>query len=611
MNPPNSIAGLALQLWPHFSSRRKWQFVLLGGLMMVSSVAEMLSIGAVLPFLAALIEPERLLNHSIARPAIEFFGITSANQLLLPLAVVFALAAIVAGAIRLLLLWVNTRVSFGVGADLSYAIYQKTLYQSYSVHLARNSSDVINAISSKATVVTNSIFLGLNIVSAIFTILAILGVLLVISPFVTLATLVGLLSIYGIVVSLVRKRLVSNSSCVALESTNVIKVVQEGLGAIRDVLIDGSQPVYSRIYREADQKMRRAAASSTFLSTSPRYAVEALAVALIAAAAYMQVQQGSILDVLPILGAIAMAAQRALPMVQQSYASWAGIKGNQASIRDAVDLLDQPLPPNAFLPRGEPIPYQQQIRLNAVSFRFDANGPWVVRNVNLAVPKGGRFGFVGTTGSGKSTLLDLIMALLQTTEGAIEVDGIPLDFSNSRNWQAHIAHVPQSIFLADGTIEENIAFGLPKDGIDRERVRKAASQAQIASDIESWTNKYQTEVGERGIRLSGGQRQRIGIARALYKDADVLVLDEATSALDTDTEEAVMESINELHPELTVLVVAHRITTLRHCTRLVRLHPGASIQVGSFQEFFPQHAAPLNKAAAQSQIAITAEKGKS
>ncbi|MBU1404742.1 MAG: ABC transporter ATP-binding protein/permease [Proteobacteria bacterium] len=588
MHPSESISSLTTRLWPYLTPRRRWQFSLLGALMMISSFAEILSIGAVLPFLAAVMDPTKLFNYPVARPVIQFFGIIDPSQILLPLAVVFALAAIMSGAIRLLLLWTNTRVSFGIGADLSYNIYQKTLYQPYSTHLGRNSSDVINAVSAKASAVTNGIFMGLNIISAMLTILAILVALLYVSPSVTLVTVVGLFCIYGLAILLVRKRLMANSRCVARESTNVIKVLQEGLGAIRDVLIDGNQPAYCRLYRAADQKMRRASGNSTFLSGCPRYVVEALAMALIAAVSYALVQQGSISEVLPILGAIALAAQRALPLLQQSYAGWAGIKANQASIQDALDLLGQTLPPHAHEPRGNPIPFHDQISLHKVSFRFNDQCPWIFSDLSLIIPKGGRLGFVGPTGSGKSTLLDLIMALLQPVEGVIKVDGEVITQRNCRGWQAHIAHVPQSIFLADGTIEENIAFGVPNDQVDRERVCNAARQAQIATDIESWPNQYQTCVGERGVRLSGGQRQRIGIARALYKNADVLVLDEATSALDSATEDAVMRSIEELHPELTILIIAHRISTLRHCTQIVKLSLGGMIQVGTFREFFPQ-----------------------
>jgi ATP-binding cassette subfamily B protein len=208
----------------------------------------------------------------------------------------------------------------------------------------------------------------------------------------------------------------------------------------------------------------------------------------------------------------------------------------------------------------------------------------VLNNFDLVIAKGSRIGFIGTTGSGKSTLIDIVMGLLQPTQGALEIDGHPITTANHRAWQAHIAHVPQAIFLADSSIEENIAFGVPKEHIDPQRVRQAARQAQIADIIESWPEQFQTFVGERGIRLSGGQRQRIGIARALYKRADVIIFDEATSALDNDTEQAVMDAIEGLSEGLTILIIAHRLSTLRNCTQIVELGDCGLKKIGTYQE---------------------------
>jgi ATP-binding cassette subfamily B protein len=198
-------------------------------------------------------------------------------------------------------------------------------------------------------------------------------------------------------------------------------------------------------------------------------------------------------------------------------------------------------------------------------------------------PKQGTYlGFIGTTGAGKSTLLDIVMGLLSPTEGALIVDGQSIDANNVRTWQRHIAHVPQSIYLTDSSLEENIAFGVPIGDIDRNRIRLAASQAQISDVIENWPMQYKTKIGERGIRLSGGQRQRIGIARALYKQSEVIIFDEATSALDSDTEQTVMDAVDGLHKDLTVLIIAHRLTTLKNCNLIVELEHGTIKRVGQY-----------------------------
>jgi ABC-type bacteriocin/lantibiotic exporter with double-glycine peptidase domain len=212
----------------------------------------------------------------------------------------------------------------------------------------------------------------------------------------------------------------------------------------------------------------------------------------------------------------------------------------------------------------------------------------VIKDIDHNLAKGSRVGFIGTTGSGKSTLLDIVMGLLQPTNGLIRIDGQSITVGNHRSWQAHIAHVPQTIFLADGTIEENIAFGIPRHQIDYELVKQAAYQAQIASIIETWPEKYQTFVGERGIRLSGGQRQRIGIARALYKQSDVIIFDEATSALDSETEQSVIQAIEGLDKNLTILMIAHRLTTRQSCQRIIELGDGRIKRCGTCEEIVNQ-----------------------
>lgn len=592
MQPNQSISTLLKRLWHHTSLRRRGQFGLLLVLMLFASFAEILSIGAVLPFLGVLTAPERIFEHAAAQPIIQSLGLTMPEQLLLPLSIAFALAALIAGFMRLLLLWASTRLSFATGADLSLSIYRRTLYQPYAVHCVRNSSEVINGISSKANGVIYSIIVPvLMLISSSVMLIVILIALLAVEPVVALTAFGGFGLIYAFIIRLTRKQLLADSQSIARESSHVIKSLQEGLGGIRDVLIDGSQATYCLFYRNADLPLRRAQGNNLFISASPRYGMEALGMMLIAALAYSLAQQADgIAKAIPILGALALGAQRLLPVLQQAYGSWAQINGGQASLQDTLELLDQPLPDFADQAAAEPLPFKSSISLKHLSFRYSPQTPYVLKHLNLTIAKGSRVGFIGTTGSGKSTLLDIVMGLLKPTDGVLEIDDRPVTTTNNRAWQAHIAHVPQAIFLADSSIEENIAFGVPMNKIDPQRVRLAAQQAQIADSIDSWPKQYQTFVGERGIRLSGGQRQRIGIARALYKQADVFIFDEATSALDNETEQAVMEAIECLGEDITLLIIAHRLTTLKNCTQIVELGEGGIKRVGSYHEIVNQAA---------------------
>ncbi len=554
--------------------------------MLLASCAEVVSIGAVLPFLAALTSPEQVFEHPFAQYAVRFLDLTEPRQLLFPLTVVFAIAALFSGALRWVLLWAQTRLSFAIGADLSISMYRRTLYQPYSVHLARNSSEVIVGISSKANIVVGSTILPLmTVITSTLMLVAILLVLFAIDPLVTAIAFTGFSAIYLLIAFFSKKRIASYGQRISYEQNQIVKALQEGLGGIRDVLIDGTQAAYCKIYSNADVSLRRAIANIQIISASPRYGIESLGMALIAALAYFLAgRSAGVVGAIPVLGALALGAQRLLPILQQMYSSWTSMRGGQASLSDTIVLLEQPLPEYADAPLSEPIAFHESIALTELGFRYSPSGPRVIQGLNLSFPKGSHVGFIGTTGSGKSTLLDILMGLLCPTEGCLEIDGVPITLENIRPWQAHIAHVPQSIFLADTTIAENIAFGVTFDQIDHERVRHAAQKAQIAQTIESWDKQYRTVVGERGIRLSGGQRQRIGIARALYKRADVIVFDEATSALDNGTEREIMQAIEALGDELTIIMVAHRLTTLKGCDQIVELESGAVKQIGTYDE---------------------------
>jgi ATP-binding cassette subfamily B protein len=521
-----------------------------------------------------------------AQLLVNFLNVKDTAQLLLPLAFIFIGAILLAGAMRLTLLWFSTRLTFATGKDLSTNIYRRTLYQSYEVHCARNSGEIINDILSKSNAVIYSIIMPvLTIMSSSLMLTIVIMALLALNPIIAMSVFGGLGIIYVGIIYLTRKQLLIYGERIAKESNQIIKSLHEGLGGIRDVLIDGSQDTYCQIYQDSDASLRRDQGNSMFISQSPRYAIEALSMILIIAVAYsLAYKAEGVNNVVPILGALALCAQRLLPVLQQAYTSWTSIRINQAPLKDTLDLLDQPLPNYISQSATQQLPFNRSISLEQVDFCYNQETSIVLKQINLNIDKGSRVGIIGTTGSGKSTLLDIIMALLKPTKGVLLIDDVIVTSENYRSWQAKIAHVPQTIFLADSTIENNIAFGVPKDQIDHKRVREAAQQAQILQSIQNWPDKFQTKVGERGIRLSGGQRQRIGIARALYKQANVIIFDEATSALDNETEQDIMQAIEGLSKDLTILIVAHRLTTIKNCTQIIELHEGAIKKIGNYEQ---------------------------
>ncbi|MDB4659639.1 ABC transporter ATP-binding protein/permease [Synechococcus sp. AH-551-C10] len=575
---PESNRTLLLGIWGHLSRRRRSQLGLLFVVMLASGGAELVSLGAVVPFLVVLSDPERLWQQPLVQMLAAQWGFTQASNLLLPATLTFAGTAALAALIRLSNLWLNGRLAAAVGSDMSCEAYRRTLYQPYGVHLRRNSAEVITGTTTQInhTVAALNALLQL-ITSSVVAVFLLTGLLVIDAPLAfAAAALFG--SAYVVLAVITRRELRLNSQRIASASTQQLKALQEGLGAIRDVLLDGSQSTYLNIYRQADRPLRQLKAKNGFLGAFPRYVLEALGtVAIALLGGLLVVQRGSGAAVIPLLGAMALGAQRLLPAMQRIYSAWASLKGDSAAIQAVLKMLNQPLPPHVTV--SEPLPLRDGIHLKGVHFRYGIEQPEVLRGLELEIRRGERIGLIGSTGSGKSTTVDLLMGLLAPAAGRVLVDGAELhDPSHPERlvaWRAAIAHVPQSIYLADSSIAENIAFGVPREKVDLARVQQAAAQAQISSFIETSSEGYGSFVGERGIRLSGGQRQRIGIARALYKQARVLVFDEATSALDTDTEAEVMDAVDQLSRELTIIMIAHRLSTIQRCDRVIRLSEGS------------------------------------
>ena len=557
--------------------------------MLLTSFAEVVSIGAIFPFLAVLANPEKTFDISFVQIFSYWIGINGPSELLLPLTLLFCSASIIASLMRLLLLWGSTKLSFATGADLSNNIYRRTLYQPYVVHIQRNSSEIISGISGKTNaVIYSAISPMLTMTTAMIMLTFIMGALMIMQPYIALSVFIGFGLIYGIIIKIAKNQLRKNSKRTSQEVTNVIKSLQEGLGGIRDVIIDGTQEFFCSIYRTSDMRLRIAQGNSQIIGDSPRLIVESVGVIFISVFAYFLVKKNDNLIVvdgaIPMLGVLALGAQRILPVMQQLYNSITNIRANESNLKDVIALLNQPIDPFIEIKELLALPFRNYIKLNNVSYQFPSTERRVLNQINLNIKKGGRIGFIGTTGSGKSTLMDLIMGLVSPSLGEISVDNAAIDQSNIKKWQKNIAHVPQTIYLADVTIAENIAFGLPKSEVDYRRVMEAARQAKISDFIESLPDGFKTVFGERGVRLSGGQKQRIGIARALYKKSSVIIFDEATSALDEKTEKEVMDAINELSSELTILIVAHRITTLSRCEMIVELDDGFIKRICSYKE---------------------------
>lgn len=559
-------------IWALLTPRRRRQLQLTMALMLIGALAELLTIGAVLPFLAIIADRADAARQPLVGTVIGWLGGAGAADLVWRAAALLVAMAVLGAIVRLLLSWATYKFVFRVGHDLGTAIYARMLRQPYGFYVTRNSSEVVAGVEKVQSVIFSVLLPLMQGVVAGVIALFIIVALFFINPFVALISAAFMIVLYAVVSLATGNILRRNSRLVSEMQTERIKQVQEGLGGIRDILLDQSQYVYEASFRHLDNDLRNAQSLNGFIGAAPRFVVESAGIVLIAfVALYMNAQPGGVLAALPMLGALALGAQRLLPLLQLVYFAWSQYAGTSHLLDDVVALTNAPVISGRLRDLRHPVPaFRKDVRFDSVTFGYGDQPP-ILDRVDLLISKGERVGLLGSTGSGKSTLLDLLMGLLDPGGGRVLVDGRPVNDDNRADWQAQIAHVPQVIYLSDSTIAANIAFGEAVGEIDHDRVREAAERAQIRSFIDALPQGFGTIVGERGVRLSGGQRQRIGIARALYKRAPLLILDEATSALDDATEEAVINAISASGRDITIIMIAHRLSSLRTCDRLFRI----------------------------------------
>jgi ATP-binding cassette, subfamily B, bacterial PglK len=563
-----------IRLWRHLESRRKRQLLGLLLLMLLASLAEMFSIGAVIPFLAVMASPEQALAQPTIRWLANTVGIFEPVQLLAAIAVCFGVAALFAAAVRVLLIYTSANLSYTIGASMSSRIYRHTLYQPYIKHLNRNSSEVIAGITSKSeNVIGGALVPGLMIVSSGMLLLTIVSMLAWINPLITLGATVIFGGIYVTMTYFMKRQLARNSKQISDGAVRVLRCLQEGLGGLREVLLEGNQQLYCEEYGKADRIMRKAQGSNLFIAQFPRYAIEGLGLFLIAMYAFYQSRlSGGLDDMLPKLGALALGASRLLPVLQHAYGSWASIQGCLEDVEDVLALLDEDSSHINATVSVSRFVFTEQISLHKMSFAYRDES--VLQDVSLTIRKGDCVGIIGRSGGGKSTLVDVIMGLLVPTDGTLSVDGNRLAPSNLRSWQMHIAHVPQTIFLIDGTIADNIVFGMAGSEPSPDELYQIILAVGLGDLVRNVDDLYRISVGERGARISGGQRQRIAIARALVRKADLIVLDEATSALDEKTEAEIISMLQRLDKSKTIIMISHRLAAIRHCNRIFRVENG-------------------------------------
>ncbi|MCL7751324.1 ABC transporter ATP-binding protein/permease [Guyparkeria hydrothermalis] len=498
---------------------------------------------------------------------------------------VLALAAL----ISMFTIWRLSTYGARVGAELGSRLYRHYMHQPWLFHASGSSSQLTNQIAQETQRITVQIInplmqMNAKLVLAVFIALAIF----LFNPLVAIVGLLIFASAYLLLYRIVRRRLVRNGQHITEAQRLRFKLMGEGFGGIKDALLLGRQKVFTDRFQVASRKLAAAQGTNLALSQVPRYAMELVAFgSVIFLVLYLlAAHEGNLGTLLPVLSVYALAGFKLLPAFQQVYSSLSQIRGNLAafeSLRDDLRASSLAIPVEPGDTREHLVP-QKEILLEDVVFHYPGKTEPALKGLEMSIPANRVIGLVGASGSGKSTTIDLLLGLIEPQYGRVLIDGGPLTDENRRAWQNSLGFVPQSIFLADSSIRENIGFGLPPEAIDEAKVRRAATMAHLDELLDELPDGLETRVGERGVQLSGGQRQRIGIARALYHDADVLVLDEATSALDGITEKLIMDAIHDFSGKKTIIMIAHRLATVKQCDSIYLLVDGQVADHGTYSE---------------------------
>ena len=569
--------------WGYLSPIRKRQLNYLFILTIINSFTELVSLSAIFPFLSFLVDPTSIKKYPFFKKIIEILNIRTNDQLLVFLTILFLSSVIIAAIIKIFFSFYSYRIAAAAVSELGSKAYKKTINRSYAYHLLNNSNSLLTTIVKDIDDIIYFVFIPISqLISGITLNLFIITLLLYINLSLTSFSLIFIGSFYFLATKYTSKKLSILSKKNVSNSQYITKLVQETLGSISEIILSNNQNYYFKKYSKRDISHRKNIAKGTVISFMPKLIIEPLGIISIAIIGFYLVNTSELQTAVPTLGLIAYCVIKLLPYSQRIFE---GIALPRLAKSKLINLLKILQDSEEFDLNRNQVSNASKLKfykleLKDIKFRYSVNSPLVLGNLNLEILKGDKIGIIGKTGCGKSTIINIVNGLLKPTCGEILINNSNLyslenmESNLIQSWQKSIIYVPQNIFLSDCTIAENIALGKNIDDINYEKIQEVSKISQLNNDINKGKFSLNTLVGERGIRLSGGQKQRIGIARALYKESKFILLDEATSALDNSTEELIMEGIKDFDPQITILVIAHRLNTLKYCNKIFELNDG-------------------------------------
>lgn len=566
------------------------QFYILQILVIIMAFTELLGIASIAPFMALVGDINLLETDSVIAEIYHWSGIGNPMDFLFYMGLAVLITLSISTTVSMYTIWKLSLYASKTGTEIADRLYNYYMEQNWLFHAENSSAHLTKQIASEAMRVTDTIIqpllhMNAKVVLAIFISFSVL----IYNPLIALSGLLIFAVAYTFLYKLVRKKLQTNGDNLSVVSTERFRLMNEGFGGIKDVLLLGRHHDFVSQFHNSGKKFAYAHGTNAAIFQIPRYFMELVAFGIMIGLVLflIKLNKGDLGTVLPVLAIYALAAFKLLPALQQIYSSIAQIKGNSAAfeaikedLMNSRNIIESPTVVNI----NKHLSIKNEVSLNDITFSYPGKNIPAVDKLNLSIPVNNIIGLVGSSGSGKSTTIDILLGLISPKLGELRIDDIIITSSNRRYWQNTIGFVPQNIFLSEGTIAENVAFGLAKKDINLEQVKKALQLANMTELVQDLPNGVNTKVGERGVQLSGGQRQRIGIARALYNEADVLIFDEATSALDGITEKIIMESIHNLSGQKTIVMIAHRLKTVQKCDIIYMMDKGKIIAQGSYQE---------------------------
>jgi ABC-type multidrug transport system fused ATPase/permease subunit len=552
----------------------------------VAGLLETAGVASVMPFLAVLAQPDLATSDPRIAALLSALGVAGTSSSLAVLGALVLIALLVTNAIAAASALRMLRFANRQGHALAVRLLATYLRQPYTFHLHRHSAELQKNVLQEVNRITVGMLVpSVDMIARAFVVLFLLALLVFVDPALALVVAVVLGAVYLALFWLVRVALQAAGRQSVESGTLRSLHAQESLSGVKEIKLLGREAEFVGRFAGWSRRWADAQATSQALSMLPRYAVEAIAFGFVLLVAiYLIAAGGAIGQVLPMLGLYAFAGYRLMPALHQLFSDWAALRYGRAALAVVMDDLEIAASEEAEAGRPAPLAFRQDIALAGVSYRYPGKEDWALRDLTLRIAKNTSVALVGPTGCGKTTVIDLLLGLLEPQKGSLTVDGVAVDRTRLRAWQRLVGHVPQQIFLCDDTIARNIAFGIADAEIDQAALERAARLAKLHDFVAGLPGGYGALAGERGVRLSGGERQRIGIARALYHDPDVLVLDEATSALDSVTENALLEALQALAGKKTVVMVAHRLSTVRGCDSIYVMEHGEIVERGRYDE---------------------------